>query len=132
MEIVYEQCCYENCGHSPFPMVKSYRDRCLKTHEWFHCPSGHKMHFSGPSEEEKLRKKVAHLESRLSSADWKIERLQWQVHKCPWVGCEFEAHPANDYDMRAMWSHLRSAHGMPTKSEVLAAEKEELNLPQPS
>ena len=127
MEIVYEQCVYKGCGHSPFPMVKSYRKRCLKTHESFHCPAGHSMYFSGESDEEKLKKKVKRLERELSDAIWRRDALRRQVHRCPWIGCSFVANPVNDYDMRAMWSHLRQVHGMPTLAQH-EAEKEQSNV----
>ena len=129
MEIVYEQCAYKGCGHSPFPMAKKFQDRCRRTHESFFCPGGHSLSYHGESEEEKLRKEVKILERQLEDACWKRDSLLRQLHRCPWIGCSFVARPVNDYDMRAMWSHLRQAHGMPTRVEHEAAiDKEQSNV----
>ena len=126
MRVVYEQCYKKGCGHSPFPMAKQFQDRCRKTHETFYCPGGHAQGYYGENEEEKLRKQVKRLQTQLESAKWRADALRRQAHRCPWIECGFVAYPINDFDMRAMWSHLRSAHGMPTKSQALALLESEL------
>lgn len=126
MRVVYEQCYKKGCGHSPFPMAEQFQDRCRKTHEPFYCPGGHAQAYTGENEEEKLRKQVKHLQRQLNDVKWRVGALRRQTNRCPWVECEFVADPTNDFDMRAMWSHLRSAHGMPTKSQALALQEEQL------
>lgn len=125
MKTVEIQCCIARCGHSPFPMAESFYKRARKTHEYWHCPAGHSQHFTGETDEEKLERQVKSLRRQLESSQWNNDALRRQVHRCPWIGCSFIAHPVNDYDVRAMWSHLRQAHGMPTRAEHEASIKEE-------
>lgn len=67
--LVTEQCC--NC-HVWFAMPKELQDRRKRDHATFYCPNGHPQHYSGPSEEEKLKRALqaakqsaAHFENRL-------------------------------------------------------------------
>lgn len=127
METEMIQCPIKGCGHSPFPMSRAFVQRARRTHETFHCPAGHAQYFAGKSNEEKLRdelkiakSELAIAKSRIRDQEWKIKRLRRMTRRCPWIGCDFEANPTTDLDLRPMWSHLRAAHGMPTKAEVEA------------
>lgn len=51
LEIV--ECC--NC-HMNFGMTPEFKAEKLKDHSTFTCPAGHRQHFAGESEEEKLRR----------------------------------------------------------------------------
>lgn len=54
-ELTTEVCC--NCGML-FAMPSDYQRRRRNDHEWFYCPSGHKQHYTGVTEEQRLRNEV--------------------------------------------------------------------------
>lgn len=49
-------CC--NCS-MPFGMSEAFYQKRLRDHEDFHCPAGHKQHFTGATPEEKLQRQLA-------------------------------------------------------------------------
>lgn len=50
-------CCHEECG-VPIVMPASMEKDLRRSHNFFHCVNGHSQHFSGTSEEERLRKLI--------------------------------------------------------------------------
>lgn len=57
LTLVTVACCHEGCGVI-FGLTEEFQSRRREDHEWFYCPNGHKQHFSGPNETERLRKQL--------------------------------------------------------------------------
>ena len=75
MEIgmVLIQCC--DCG-VPFAISQDMQARLLKCRNTFYCPNGHGQHFTGDTEEHKLRRELSATKFELDSARRKIADLQ--------------------------------------------------------
>lgn len=83
-----------NCG-IPFGIPHNYQQRLKQTHENFHCPNGHKQHYVGQTEAEKLKEQLRRkeneltqtcaakiqLESQLTKAQNKLKRVH--AGQCP-------------------------------------------------
>ncbi len=50
-----EHCC--NCGVA-FGLSTSHRNELVKTHDWFYCPNGHRQHYTGQTEAERLQREL--------------------------------------------------------------------------
>ena len=55
--LVAETCCHASCGVT-FGMTEAFRRLRINDHAWFYCPNGHQQHFTGRTEEEKLRARL--------------------------------------------------------------------------
>lgn len=56
--LITEICCSEGCGIM-FAWPTDARERALADHfRWFYCPNGHRQHFTGQTEETRLRQKL--------------------------------------------------------------------------
>ena len=53
--LVVEECC--NC-HVAFGVPEDFYKRRKKDHELFYCPKGHSQHYTGKTEEQKLREEL--------------------------------------------------------------------------
>lgn len=53
-------CCHEGCGVQ-FGMTAGYEARRREDHEWFYCPNGHRQHFSGKNETERLKQQLKYV-----------------------------------------------------------------------
>lgn len=49
-----QACCYADCGIS-FALTTAEDHRLQQTREWFYCPHGHRQHYTGKSDAEKLK-----------------------------------------------------------------------------
>lgn len=65
------ECC--NC-HMTFAMSEAFYRARRDDKEWFYCPAGHQQHFTGKSEEEKLRALLAEKERSL---EWERSRTRY-------------------------------------------------------
>jgi len=72
-----ETCCA--CG-IVFAMPNELNTRLRKNHESFYCPVGHSQHYLGETEEEKLKRQVAQLQSMIEHKDARIA-ADYQVEK---------------------------------------------------
>lgn len=102
-------CCHDRCGVT-FAITKDFETRRRDDHAWFYCPNGHKQHYSGDNEEERLRKELAAANRRnnslksdleweqMRSANWKRSAAAHKGHAtrirnliaagiCPVPGC---------------------------------------------
>lgn len=70
-------CC--ECG-TPFGVESSLYNTLLNTRRTFHCPNGHGMHFTGETEEERLKKELAREARRreILETDLRAERQRRQ------------------------------------------------------
>lgn len=59
-KLVTEECCHNGCGVL-FAMTEEFVRERRKDHAWWYCPNGHRQHYSGDNEEEKLRREVNRL-----------------------------------------------------------------------
>lgn len=73
IEFVTEHCC--NC-HMPFAMTKQFQLKRRKDRELFYCPAGHGQHYTGPSEESKLRQEIERKASMLEAERARAEKIQ--------------------------------------------------------
>ena len=62
------ECC--NC-HMAFGMTEEFYRERLRLRDSFYCPAGHAQHFTGKTEEEKLREQLASKERALA---WEISQ----------------------------------------------------------
>ena len=53
-----QTCCHPGCNVA-FALPVALDDELRRTHDWFYCPRGHRQHYSGKSEAEKLRDELA-------------------------------------------------------------------------
>lgn len=60
-----EECC--SC-HMTFAMPVDFQRQRRRDHKIFTCPNGHQQHYTGPSDEEKLRAQIASLEGDVTAA----------------------------------------------------------------
>jgi hypothetical protein len=73
IEMFTEVCC--NCG-MPFAMTKDFERQRRNDHKNFYCPSGHSLHYSGPSEAEKLRSELERKEQILDAERARAARVE--------------------------------------------------------
>lgn len=79
--LVVEYCC--NCG-VPFGLSRDMYKRLLENHEWFHCPNGHRQHYTGKSEAEKLKEQLMYAKNREESLQKRNESLHNQLTHQKW------------------------------------------------
>jgi DNA-binding transcriptional regulator YiaG len=75
IEFVTITCC--EC-RMPFGMSRSFYDAKRKDHKTFTCPAGHEQHFTGKSEEDKLREEVERKTQMIDAANQRAHRLERQ------------------------------------------------------
>jgi hypothetical protein len=122
VEYVEEQCCHDGCGIS-FAMTRDFNRRMRNSHDWWYCPQGHKQHYTGASDEQKLRDSQARevaLKDQLAAAIRESEstraallrdRARFAAGVCPCCSRSFEnvrrhmvsQHP--DYDVTRIEKH---------------------------
>lgn len=68
-------CCNEHCGIS-FAMPSRFYDRMLETRAFFYCPRGHSQHFTGETEEAKLKRRLQWAEEREKELRKDLEKEQ--------------------------------------------------------
>lgn len=113
--VVWITCATSGCGYSPFPQEAGFNRRARQSHELFYCPAGHGNYYAQKSDVEQLQDRVAELKRELDDARFELSRAE---RSCPWIACGFVAAAGDRWDQRALWSHLRQVHGMPTLVEV--------------
>lgn len=57
-ELYIETCCHDGCAVTFGLDIGHYR-LLHRSHDWFYCPNGHAQHYTGKSDEEKLREAEA-------------------------------------------------------------------------
>jgi hypothetical protein len=70
VRFVWVTCCYEGCGVL-WGQERDFDKRRRQDREWFYCPNGHRQHYTGQNNEEKLREAEArevHLKDQLAAA----------------------------------------------------------------
>lgn len=76
IEFVTETCC--NCG-MPFAMTADFRKRKLDNKgSSFYCPAGHGQHYTGKTEEQKLREELDHKRRQLEAESGRAAALAHQ------------------------------------------------------
>lgn len=68
-------CCNKNCLQ-PFAMTTAMKAARLKDKATFYCPNGHPQHFTGETTEERLRKSVETLQTKIAYRDAEIGQLR--------------------------------------------------------
>ena len=119
MNVVRVTCARSGCGYSPFPMDEGVNQRARRTHETFHCPSGHPNHYAGESDIERLEREIRWLKQQLART---VSRGQYdqavaESRRCPWPTCREYVYASR----QSMYEHMRRQHDMPTV--VLVAEE---------
>lgn len=74
-KLITEECCYAGCGVL-FAMTEEFVRERRKDHQWWYCPNGHRQHYSGDNEEEKLRKQLDAERRQRQSAEQRV--AMWQ------------------------------------------------------
>jgi DNA-binding XRE family transcriptional regulator len=113
VEFVTEICC--SCGMS-FAMTTDFQRRRLKDREWFYCPSGHWQHYTGKSEEQKLREELERKQRVLESEQRKAITLQRQrddvvrAHKRMRERVRNGVCPCCNRTFQNLMGHMRTEH----------------------
>jgi chromosome segregation ATPase len=66
-------CC--TCGIA-FAMTSDFERRRRNDHAWFYCPSGHKQHYTGPTEAQKLKAELDRKAEMLNAAKLRAETAE--------------------------------------------------------
>lgn len=78
--LITEECC--NCGMT-FAMTADFQRRSLNDHRRsFYCPAGHAQHYTGKSDEQKLKEELArntHLRDQLQASAEDAERTRFAL-----------------------------------------------------
>lgn len=99
IQMAFVTCCHEGCSVT-FGMPQRMYDDRGKDHAWFYCPNGHRQHFLGKTEEEKLKET---LERERNEHQREINRV---VKEKEWA--KKEAKEAT-YDAKTARSHAKRA-----------------------
>lgn len=78
IEFITEECC--SCG-MPFAMTKGFYDRRRNDHKSFYCPAGHSQHYTGKSEAQRLKDKLAAKQEQLTAQNSRAARLEREKEK---------------------------------------------------
>lgn len=68
-------CCNKSCLQ-PFAMTTAMKAARLKDKATFYCPNGHPQHFTGETTEERLRRNVDALQTKVAYRDAEISQLR--------------------------------------------------------
>jgi DNA-binding XRE family transcriptional regulator len=131
-----EHCC--KCGIA-FAMPVDYQKRLRNDHSTFYCPAGHGQHYTGKSEEQKLRDQLAQRDATLQREQNRANQLRHErdqiakAHRkmrirvmngvCPCCNRSFEnlrqhmATQHSDFGQERTLKALREAFGM-TQADV--------------
>ncbi len=71
-KMVEIECC--NC-HVVFAITEEWQAALRKCHNWFYCPAGHVQHYTGESDEEKLKRELLTEQKRVADRQSIIQRL---------------------------------------------------------
>lgn len=115
------QCCRCNIT---FAIPRDFQQRRRDDHAWFYCPSGHRQHYPGLSEAEKLRQEVDRLkqqeamhedEKRELRNNLEVATLRVVVEREARLGVEKRVHngvcPDCGRVFQNMARHMQSKHG---------------------
>jgi hypothetical protein len=58
IQMTFLTCCHDGCA-VVFGVTENMEQERRKDHGWFYCPNGHRQHFPGKSEAEKLKEQLA-------------------------------------------------------------------------
>ena len=78
IELETEECC--KCGMA-FAMTSDFMTRRRKDHNYFYCPDGHGQYYTGKTEEQKLKDKLALKEGELQREQGNVIQLKKTVKK---------------------------------------------------
>jgi DNA-binding XRE family transcriptional regulator len=126
IEFVTELCC--NCGMA-FAMTSDFKLRRRNDHQSFYCPAGHGQHYTGKSEEQKLREQLeaesgraALLEQERAEAEKKYRRIRDRVKNgvCPCCNRTFQG----------LLNHMRTEHPEFGSPKILKTLREAMGLTQ--
>lgn len=68
-----ETCC--SCGLQ-FAMTLDFQRQKRKDRTWFYCPAGHSQHYTGESEESKLKRELQRKQQMLEAADARANKAE--------------------------------------------------------
>lgn len=128
VSLVTEHCC--NCGML-FAMTRAFHDSRRKDRETFYCPAGHGQHYTGETEESKLRRQLDDKQRQLEREEANAARMKTerdQVAKahhrmrrrvfngvCPCCNRTFQnlmAHMKTEHADEMNLANVRQAFGM--------------------
>jgi len=128
-----EHCC--NCGMA-FAMTDAFHERKLKDQTYFSCPSGHQQHYTGLTEEQKLRKEVERKQQMLDAANARAdtsEREREQIAKAHKKMRERVMNgvcPCCNRTFQNLMMHMRSEHPEFREFKTLSTLRAAFGMPQ--
>lgn len=108
-----EHCC--NCGMA-FAITLTFKNRKQKDHSNFYCPNGHSQHYTGKSQEQKLKEELERKQQMLDAANARAheqEEAKKQIaiaHKKMRVRVMSGACPCCNRTFQNLMNHMKSEH----------------------
>lgn len=113
IEFVTEHC--YKC-HVPFAMTRQFQRQRLHDRETFYCPAGHGQHYTGPTEESKLRLEVERKQSMLEAERARAAKVQQERDEIQRAHTRMRTRvmngvcPCCNRTFQNLLSHMRTEH----------------------
>lgn len=113
IEFVTEYCC--NC-HVAFALTRSFQKARLTDRKVFYCPSGHQQHYTGPSEESKLRNELERERQMLEAERMRSLKIKQEHDQVQRAHSTMRARVMNDVcpccnrTFQNLLNHMRTEH----------------------
>lgn len=133
IQFVTETCC--SCG-MPFAMTADFQQRRRRDRETFHCPAGHPQHYTGKTEEQKVREELERTRSNLEAEKSRALALADQrdqiarAHKRMRDRVKNGVCPCCKRTFENMLKHMRTEHPEFTEEKSLRVLREAYGLTQ--
>lgn len=133
IEFVTEECC--TCG-MPFAMTADFKQRRLADRRLFYCPSGHAQHYTGKSQEQKLREKLDAERRRADAESGRASLLEDQrdqvarAHKRMRERVKNGVCPCCNRTFQNLLEHMRTQHPDFGRHQQLRALRDTYGLTQ--
>lgn len=118
-------CCHTDCGIS-FAVPAWWHKGKRETHAWFHCPNGHRQHFSAESDLEKMRRErdmarqeIARVEQAAAEQRQRAERAEKEAKKLKKRASSGTC-PCCQRSFSNMATHMRKQHPTFVAEQTLA------------
>jgi len=124
-----------NCG-IVFAMPVDYQRRRRKDHKSFYCPAGHGQHYTGATEEQKLKRELERRESELTDARDRANRLMAERDAAAKTHRKMRTRVANgvcpccNRSFENLRNHMKSQHAEYGEQQTLYALRTAFGMTQ--
>jgi DNA-binding XRE family transcriptional regulator len=133
LNFVVEECC--ECGMA-FAMTRDFRDRRINDRDWFYCPKGHAQHYTGKTEEQKLREQLEKAQLDAAQESIKASSYKQQRDEVARTYCRMRTRvkngvcPCCNRTFTKLLAHMRTKHPSFGNDKVLRSLREIYGLTQ--